>query len=339
MYKKDPSQLRREIEKKIERKALRRIFIDEIQRIPELLNEVHYLIEKYKCQFILTGSSARKLKKGAVNLLAGRAFTRHLYPIVYEELKEKFDLDETLKYGSLPLIFSLTEEEKRDFLKSYAETYLKEEIQAEALVRNLGGFVRFLEIVASQCGQMVNFSSIGRDCMLPNRTVQSYFEILEDTLVVLRLDPWRKSIRKRLTGHPKYYLFDIGVTNSINNRLHGEIEPQIKGHLFEQFIILETYRMISYSNSDVRIFYWRTKDKSEVDLVFERRGEIIAGVEIKSSAQISSADMTGLKSLREDYSKAEMIITSRLPNSFNLDFATVMSFIDYITWLKNILKF
>lgn len=335
-YKKDPSLFRKEAEKRIQDAKTQRIFIDEIQRIPELLNEVHYLIEKYHCQFILTGSSARKLKREATNLLAGRAFTRHLFPLVYEELGGRFDLDSALQYGTLPAVIQFGIQDKRDFLKAYTETYLKEEIQAEALVRNIGGFLRFLEVAASQCGEMVNFSSIGRDCSVATRTVQSYYEILEDTLVALRLEPWRRSVRKRLSGHPKFYIFDLGVTNSINNRIREEIDPKTKGRLFEQLVVLETHRMISYLNSDLRMFYWRTNHGSEVDLIFEKWGKVIAGVEIKSSMQISGADLTGLRSLREDYPEAKGIIVTRLPHSFNLDFATVMPFEEYIGWLKEV---
>lgn len=334
-YKKDPAQFRREAEAKI-KGGIQAIFIDEVQRIPELLNEVHFLIEKHHCQFIMSGSSARKLKRGSANLLAGRAFARYLFPLTFEELGETFQLNEVLQFGSLPAIFSLDKKSKQDFLSTYTETYLREEIQAEALVRNLGGYIRFLEVVAAQCGELVNYSAIGRECGLPVRTVQSYFEILEETLIAVKLEPWRKSVRKRLSAHPKYYLFDTGITNSINHRVSGEIDSVTRGRLFEQLVILETHRMLAYARSEVRIFYWRTNNGAEVDLLFEKAGKIIAAAEIKSSPKISGADLSGLRSLREDMPHVETLIVSQMPNSFSLDFAKILPFAEYISWLKKL---
>ena len=177
-YSKYPHLLRLEALEKIENQGIQRIFIDEIQRVPELLNEVHFLIEKTGCRFLMTGSSARKLRKGGTNLLAGRAVQRHLFPFVYEEIAEAFSLDEVLRFGTLPAVYGRSTEEKIDILNSYTETYLREEIYAEGLVRNLGGFSRLLDLAASQCGELISFTSIGRDCHVATRTVQAYYEIL-----------------------------------------------------------------------------------------------------------------------------------------------------------------
>ncbi len=333
-YKKDPSLFRREAEKKIANQPSLRIMIDEIQKVPELLSEVHYLIEQYPgIQFMMTGSNARKLRRGAANLLAGRAFSRMLFPLTYQETAPQFHLEDTLLYGSLPAVLSLSPTDKRDFLRAYTDTYLKEEIQAEALVRNLGGFHRFLEVASAQCGETINFASIARESGIASRTIQSYYEILEDTLIGFRLEAWRKSARKRLLEHPKFYLFDTGVTNAINHRLEGRLDPVQKGRLFEQFIILETVRMLSYQQSDIRAYYWRTNHGAEVDLVLEKNNDLIAGIEIKSSREIARADLTGLRSLKEDYPHAKSFIVSQLPHSFDLDFATVLSFQDYFQWL------
>jgi len=199
-YSKYPEQMRLEAIEKIEKEGTRRIFIDEIQRIPQLLNEIHYLIEKTPCQFILTGSSARKLRRGGANLLAGRAAQRTLFPFVYEEIADTFSLSDVLQFGTLPGVYGRKAEAKTDILRAYTETYLREEILAEGLVRNLGGFSRFLDLAASQFGELVSFTSIGRECHVPTRTIQAYFEILEDTLVGFRLSPWNKSIRKRMVA-------------------------------------------------------------------------------------------------------------------------------------------
>ncbi|MEW5818514.1 MAG: AAA family ATPase, partial [Spirochaetota bacterium] len=242
-YSKHPELLRLEGLEKIEKLGIRHIFIDEIQRVPELLNEIHFLIENTECRFLMTGSSARKLRKGGTNLLAGRAAQRHLFPFIYTEIADTFSIDEVLRFGTLPPVYTRSTEEKIDILTGYTETYLKEEIQAEGLVRNLGGFSRFMDLAAAQCGELISFTSIGRECQVATRTVQAYYEILEDTLISIRLQPWRKSIRKRMAAHAKFYLFDLGVTNSLLRRLTAPLDWVRKGRLFEQFIVLETYRL------------------------------------------------------------------------------------------------
>lgn len=191
--------------------------VDEIQKIPGLLDEVHDLIESEGIRFILTGSSARKLKRGAANLLAGRANTYYLHPCVVTELGKNFNLEKALRKGCLPYLWShnLTESEKNEFLKSYTDTYLREEIQAEGVVRSIGPFPRFIDVAANNDGEIVNFSNVARKCAVSIKTVQEYYQILGDTFIAWRLDPWVKSIRKRLVAHPKYYLFDTGVTNAI----------------------------------------------------------------------------------------------------------------------------
>lgn len=218
-YSKYPGLFRKEALQKIEKENAGTIFVDEIQRVPALLNEIQFLMDKKKIQFILTGSSARKLRKGGANLLGGRAVERFLFPFIFFEIEQGFELEDILRFGSLPSIYGKSCQDKTDLLKAYTEIYLREEIQAEGIVRNLGGFSRFLDIAASQFGELVSFSNIARECQLPTRTVQSYYEILEDTLIGFRLAPWRKSLRKRLSGHPKFYLFDLGVTNAVNRHL------------------------------------------------------------------------------------------------------------------------
>ena len=244
-YSKEPARFRREVEAQV-RAGTRVVFVDEIQRVPALLEEIHGLIEAHRVRFLLTGSSARKLRRGAANLLAGRAATRRLHPLTLAEQGGRFDLERTLRYGSLPAVVTGSERDARDLLASYAETYLREEVQAEAVVRNLGGFARFLDIVAAESGGIVNASAVARDAALAPRTVQEYYQILEDTLIGYRLEPWRHSPRARLVGHPRFYLFDTGVTNALARRLGAPPDPVSRGRLFEQWVVLECARLLDY---------------------------------------------------------------------------------------------
>lgn len=332
-YSKDPSLFRKEAEEKIRHEGIRTIFVDEIQRIPFLLNEVQALMGESDCQFILTGSSARKLKRGGANLLAGRAVQRYLFPLTHEELKGRFDLEETLLFGSLPPIIDKNRKERADFLSTYVNTYLREEIQAESIVRNLGGFSRFLDMAASQSGELVSFSSTARECSLPIRTIQSYYEILEDTLIGFRLMPWRSSLRKRLAGHPKFYFFDLGVTNAINKRLTNHLDPGIKGRLFEQFIVLETDRLIHYRQSEANLYFWRTNHGAEVDLLIEKHGKIIGAFELKSSTQIAGAHLSGIRAFREEHPTVPCAVVCTAGHSYELDGVKILPWSGYLKQL------
>ena len=329
-YSKHPDILRLEAVEKIERQGIRRIFIDEIQRVPELLNEVHFLIEKTGCQFLMTGSSARKLRKGGINLLAGRAVQRRLFPFVYQEIADTFSLDEVLRFGSLPAVYDRSPEEKFDILNSYTGTYLREEIHAEGLVRNLGGFSRLLDLAASQCGELISFTSIGRDCHVATRTVQAYYEILEDTLISIRLQPWRKSLRKRMVSHAKFYLFDLGITNSLIRQLTAPLDPVRRGRLFEQFIILETYRLLHYCQSEAGIYFWRTNHGAEVDLVIEKYGKIVGAFEIKSKSHIAGAHLSGLRSFRSEYPDVPLHVIALVENAYRIEDILVVPWKTYL---------
>lgn len=205
-YSKSPSQLRKEVLEKKE--TITHVFVDEIQRIPELLNEIQYLIDTTPLHFILSGSSARKLKRGQANLLGGRAVQRFLFPLMWQEVAQNASLTHFLRFGSLPPVFLAEKEaDKIDLLKAYVDIYLREEIQAEGIVRRIGAFSRFLDMAASQFCEIVNYSTVARECQQAVMTVKTYYEILADTLIGFRLEPWRKSVRKRLSGHPKFYFF------------------------------------------------------------------------------------------------------------------------------------
>ena len=312
-YKSNPSMLRAEVEFAIRNRDKIFVFVDEIQKCPELLDEIHYLIEtvKEKVSFILTGSSARKLKRVSVNMLAGRAWQFFLFPLTHLELGETFDLDAALLKGTLPPVIDEGIEDAFRTLMSYVQTYLKEEILDEAIVRNIGAFSRFLDMAADQSGKIVNFSTISRETGVSGKTVKGYYEILEDTLVAIKLEPYLRSARKRLTMHPKYYLFDIGVVNAINGRTSISLVKgsTIYGMLFEHFVILETHRLSHYAEKPFRIFHWRSSHGAEVDMIVES-ARVVWAVEIKSSPIVKSGDLRGLKSFMEDHPNARPLCVS-----------------------------
>ncbi|MBI2995535.1 MAG: ATP-binding protein [Candidatus Melainabacteria bacterium] len=336
LYSRDTSPFRNESIEKIKNEGIKTIVIDEVQRVPELLNEVQYLMQNFKCQFIMTGSSARKLKRGGANLLGGRAIQKVLFPFTYEETEEIFKLEDALQFGTLPPIIKKITKEKTDILHSYVNTYLREEIQSEGIVRNLGGFARFLDMSANQFGEVTSFSNIARECQLPVRTVQSYYEILENTLIGFKLEPWRKSIRKRLAAHPKFYFFDCGVTNAINKRLTAPLDTQLRGRLFEQWIILETSRFIHYLQSETNIFYWRTNHGAEVDLLIEKHGKLKAAVEIKFTSNISTSHLSGLRAFREENPQVQAYIVCNAKNNFELDKVKVINWRNYLKMLPKL---
>lgn len=280
------------------------VIIDEIQKIPKLLDTVHYLIENKKIKFALTGSSARKLKRGAANLLAGRAFSFELFPLTHIELGSNFDLDYYLSYGGLPALTAfLNKQDIHHYLKTYVSTYLKEEIQAEQIVRNLKPFRLFLDTAAQVNAKIVNFSKIGQDVGADTKTVQNYFEILKDTHVGILLSAHDNSLRKRQKKNPKFYYFDTGVTRSLNNRLNVPLKKGTfeYGDLFEQFIILEMHRLNSYYSLDYQFSYLQTNNGLEVDIVIERPGKPTAFVEIKSTEKLIQSDIASLTSLKKDF--------------------------------------
>lgn len=292
------------------------IIIDEIQKIPKLLDVVHKQIESSRFKFALSGSSARKLKHGGANLLAGRAFVNHLFPLTAREIGERFSLASALAWGTLPRIYSLdSSEDKRDFLRAYTHTYLKEEITEEQVVRRLDPFRRFLIVAAQMSGQILNFSKIAREVGASAPTVQTYFEILEDTLVGFLLEPFHESVRKRQRENPKFYFFDTGVQRALNNTLTVELRPQTYafGIAFEHFVINEINRLQSYAKKDWRLSYLRTKDGVEIDLIVERPGIKRALVEIKSTEQVTEDDVRALQRFEKDISNSEAFCLSLDP--------------------------
>jgi predicted AAA+ superfamily ATPase len=296
------------------------VVIDEIQKIPKLLDEVHRLIETpgNKKIFILTGSSARKLKAGGANLLAGRAFLRNLFPLNSVELGNRFDLLEALRWGTLPKILSCTSDElKRDYLESYAHLYLKEEVWGEQIIRNLPPFRKFLEVSAVNAGKIVNTANVARDVGVDPKTVQSYYSILEDTLLGFHIDAYHSSVRKRLRQAPKFYFFDNGVTRALARML--TVEPKAGtnyfGDLFEQLMINEFVRLNSYEKRDYRFSYLQSASGVEIDLVIERPGRPLALVEIKSTECVREDHLSSLDNFQKDFPDAELFLLSRDPHA------------------------
>lgn len=317
----NPAQLFKEVEfqlKKVERLI---ILIDEVQKVPAILDEVHNLMESYKgrLQFLLTGSSARKLKRQGANLLGGRALNLKLHPITYLEDPD-LDLDSVLKLGSLPGII-YNNENPLGSLRSYIETYLKEEIQQEALVRRIDAFSRFLEIAAQYNGQIVNASSIAKNAGISSNTVSEYFQILEDTLLGWRIYGWSASVKKQLRLAPKFYLFDNGVCNALRGELNIELRPQTSryGNLFESWIVQECIRINHYKELDFKFSYWRTSSDQEVDIIISRgAAEPLAGIEIKSQTMPENKDLSGLKSFQAEYPKAKLFCISRAVRKYEI---------------------
>lgn len=287
------------------------VVIDEVQRAPRLLNDVHQLIESSQQKFALTGSSARKLKRGAANLLAGRALLNHLYPLTAEELGNDFSLEDAMNWGTLPGV--ITEPEiltRSEILKSYIDVYLREEIKEEQIVRQLDPFSRFLEAAAQSNGSIINLSRIGREAGTDAKSVSRYFQILEDTLLGFFLEPYHRSVRKRQRQQAKFYLFDLGVKRALEGSLRGVLVPSTYewGKAFEQFIILEAIRLNSYYRADYRFSYLRTQSQLEVDLVAERKGDRTWVVEIKSSKFPDATEVNKLLNLAKSIPNARPAI-------------------------------
>jgi predicted AAA+ superfamily ATPase len=254
------------------------------------------------------------------------------------EQGDHFDLDRTLRYGSLPAVVTGSATGARELLASYAETYLREEVQAEALVRNLGGFARFLDVVAAENGGSVNASAVARDASLATRTVLEYYQILEDTLIGYRLEPWRASPRARLVGHPRFYLFDTGVTNALTGRLGAPPDPVWRGRLFEQWIVLECLRLLDYRQTEARLYYWRTHNGAEVDLLIEKRGRLRLAVEIKSKRRVASADLSGLRSFSEAHPRVRRVVVAEVPEPYRLGSVDVMPYRMFFEQLPRLLR-
>lgn len=292
-YAKDPGRLGREV------RALKSssvIFVDEVQRVPSLLNTVQALIDEGKGhKFLLTGSSARKLKRGGANLLPGRILFEHLDPLSYWELGAEFDLDRVLQVGALPGIY-LDTESGTDVLDSYASVYLREEIQAEALTRDIGSYARFLDYAAAASGQWVNYSKLASDTEIPKETLRRFLQVLEDTLLVFRIPAYdSRAPNRRVSQRDRFIFFDPGVRNALL-RSHTRTPTQTeRGHLFEQWLLLQTLFYARAHRHPWRVSAYRTDGGAEVDFVVEAGRQTLA-VECKAGSTVRAADLSGLRS-------------------------------------------
>jgi uncharacterized protein len=274
--------------------------VDEVQRVPALLDEVHRLIEGRGIRFLLSGSSARKLRRGGSNLLAGRALRADLFPLTSHEVGGAPAIDR-VPYGMLPRAF--TQARPRPFLEAYCETYLREEIQAEALTRNIGAFARFLDVAARQSGMVTNVANIARDAQVARQTVQGFFEILVDTLLGYWLPAWRPRRATKVVAHPKFYLFDAGVARALGGRIAYPPTAEELGVLFETYILHELRAWLSYSGRGYPLHYFRTHDDVEVDVLLEDARGYVA-IEIKSTT-----------TWRKEFGKGLARVASELPGA------------------------
>ena len=271
------------------------VFVDEIQRLPNLLNQIHRLMEDKKLRFILTGSSARKLRRGGVNLLGGRATYRYLHPLTPMEMGDDFSLSSALETGTIPLIYQA--EDKQEALKAYVQIYLKGEIQAEAIVRHLAGFARFLPVAALLHGQIINLSNIARDCEVARATVTGFFQILQETLLLHTLPAYEAKLRIRERKRPKCYFIDPGIVRAIKKQ-YGSVAMEEKGPLFEGLIhTLLIFQKNTYGDMD-DLFYWAPAEakKTEVDFLVIKNREKIA-IEAKATDKIRPEHFSGLKAI------------------------------------------
>jgi predicted AAA+ superfamily ATPase len=294
------------------------VIIDEIQRIPSLLNEIHWLIVNRNVQFILCGSSPRKILHSGGNLLGGRAIRYELYPLISAEIPD-FDLLKALNNGLLPRHYLTANPDK--LLSGYIGSYLRDEIIAEARIRNITSFSRFLEAAAFSNGEMVNYSNIAADCGISSPTVKEYFQILEDSMTGRFLQSYQKKPKRRVITAPRFYFFDVGIAGYLLKRGRVKIGSEAFGKAFEHFIYNEIYSYSHYSDKNFPLFYWRTASQIEVDFIL---GDHEIAVEVKSTGMVNPRHLKGLKSFAEEYKVKKLIIVSTDPYPRDIQGITVL---------------
>ena len=306
-----PAQLREECELLDDGEL---VIIDEVQKVPALLDEVHWLIENKGLRFILSGSSARKLRRSGANLLGGRALRKTLFPLVSAEIPD-FDLNRALNHGMLPHHYLMDNPAMR--IQSYIGDYLQQEIVEEAIIRKLDSFARFLQVAALSNGEIVNYTNIAQDCGISSKTVKEYFSILEDTLLGFYLPSYARVIKRRVIQSPKFYYFDVAIPNHLLHREPLQQGTDVYGHALEHLVIQELRAFLSYRHPFKSLSYWHTLDnKYEVDAIL---GDAEVAIEVKSSHSITSHDTRGLKAFAEEYPDAKLYLLSLedRPRKFN----------------------
>lgn len=302
---KNPSLLRERLLAKNDSTRNSPIILDEVQKVPQVLDEVHWLIENKGLNFILCGSSARKLRRGHANLLGGRAWRYEMFPIVTAELK-RVDLLRVLNHGMIPLHYLQNDNDCQRSLKAYVQDYLKEEVFAEGLTRNIPAFSRFFDAFGYSHGELTNYTNMARECGVDSKTVKEYYQILVDTLLATRVEPFkRRQSRQVITRASKYYLFDVGVAGYLTKRHLQEAKGLEFGKAFEHFLLMEIVAYNSYSNRDFEINFWRTKSGLEVDFVLGS-GEV--AIEIKGVSRVDKRDLNGLMAFMVSYCPKRSII-------------------------------
>ncbi len=314
------------------------IIVDEIQKAPLLLDLIHKLIEEKKYKFILTSSSARKLKKIGTNLLAGRAHTYHMYPLTFQEVRNDFDLGKSLNFGMLPKIYDDNFSQAKKYLSSYAETYLYEEVMQEGLSRNLKAFSRFLESASFAQGSVLNISSVANDIGINSRTVSNYFDLLEDMLLSYRIPMFTRRAKRKLISHPKFYFFDVGVYQSIRPKGLIDSNAEIEGVALETLILQELIALNDYDELDYKINYWRTVAGHEIDFILYGPKNFLA-IEVKRSKNISSSDLKNMQVFLEDYPEAKgYIVYGGNKRLYLREKIEALPFLDFFKLLPQILK-
>ena len=305
-FRRQPSLLRNELSM-IDSKTL--IIIDEIQKIPELLDEVHWLMSRRNMRFVLSGSSARKLRRCGANLLGGRAIRQQRFPFVRAEIPD-FILSRAINNGMLPRHYLIENPAKR--LQAYVGDYLREEIKEEALTRNIASFSRFLETAAINDGEILNYNNIATDCGVSAPTVKEYFSILEETLIGYTLPAYTKTVKRRMIQAPKFYIFDIGVVNYLTHRKNLQPGSIDYGHALEHLIVQEIMAYLSYTESELQVAYWRTASGFEVDIVISEpySNEIKCAIEVKSCQEVQNRHLKGLRALREEHPQSRLVCIS-----------------------------
>lgn len=310
------------------------VVIDEVQRVPELLSEVHRLIERKRLRFALTGSSARSLRKKGVNLLAGRALTLAMHPLTRAELGGAFRLRHSLRYGQLPAVY--TEKNPGAYLKSYVKTYLREEVQQEGLTRNLGAFARFLEAASFSQGMPLNVSAVARDCHVERKVVEDYFSILEDLLIAVRLPVFSRRAKRRVAAHPKFHFFDAGIYRALRPLGPLDSPEEVDGAALETLFFQELRAINDYRDLGYSLHYWRTAAHHEVDFVLYGERGLLA-FEVKRASRLRLEDRRSLEAFIEEYPAARAWLVYTGTRAYHEGKIRVLPFEDSLDALPEIL--
>ena len=307
------------------------IVVDEVQKVPEILEVVHSLMEeKQGRQFILTGSSARKLKKSGADMLAGRALMRRMHPFIAAELKSRFTLEDAVDQGMIPVV--LDSANPMDTLQAYVDLYLREEVQMEGLTRNVGNFTRFLEAVSFSHGSILNISNVARECGVERKVVEGYLHILEDLLLSFRLPVFTRRAKRSTTQHPKFYFFDAGVFNVLRPSGPLDRPEEKRGQALEGLVAQHLRAWIDYRHPAASLYYWRSSAGTEVDFIVYGKNLFLA-IEVKNSARVQPRDMKALRTFGEDYPEAKRLLLYRGGEKLLRDGITIQPCQDFLLGL------